>query len=75
LERAEAAPSATRSAVLQERRMWERIHQLTDALTALQWPELQVQLGVLPGLDHGAVMAPALIDALALAQAPRGFLL
>ena len=55
--------------------MWERIHQLTDALTALQWPELQVQLGVLPGLDHGAVMAPALIDALALAQAPRGFLL
>lgn len=75
LERAEAAPNAARTAVLQERRMWERIHQLTDALAELHWSELQVQLGVLPGLDHGAVMAPALIDALALAQSPRGFLL
>lgn len=71
LERAEMAPSTGRSAVLQERRMWQRIHQLSDELTALHWPELQVQLGMLPGLDHGAVMAPALIDALALAQSPR----
>ena len=39
-------------------------------LQVLQWPELAVEFTRLPGLDHGAVMAPALIDALALSQNP-----
>lgn len=74
LERAEAAPDARRAAVLRERRMLERTQALAARLGALQWPELQVQMALLEGLDHGAVMAPALIDALALAQQPRALL-
>lgn len=71
LEHPATAATAQRRAVQQERRMQERTHALATQLTALQWPELEVQMTVLPGLDHGAVMAPALIDALALAQQPR----
>ena len=44
---------------------------LAQQLTALQWPALHVQMAVLPGLDHGSVMLPGLVDALALAQQAR----
>ena len=40
-------------------------------LSALQWPELSVQMAVLAGEDHGSAMAPGLIDALAFAQQAR----
>lgn len=71
LEQAQAAPTAARAAVQAERRMIERTQALADQLGALQWPELRVDMAVLPGLDHGSAMAPGLIDALALAQQPR----
>lgn len=71
LETAEAAPTPARAAVQRERRMLERTQALAAQLKALQWPELSVQLEVLAGEDHGSVMAPALIDALALAQQAR----
>ena len=44
---------------------------LARQLTALAWPELRVQMAVLPGLDHGGAMLPGLTDALALAQQAR----
>ncbi|RQO81651.1 alpha/beta hydrolase [Acidovorax sp. FJL06] len=71
LEQAQAAPTAARAAVQAERRMIERTQALADQLGVLQWPELRVDMAVLPGLDHGSAMAPGLIDALALAQQPR----
>ena len=71
LERADAATAPRRAAVLRERRMLERTESLAARLGGLQWPELRVQLALLEGLDHGAVMAPALIDALALARQAR----
>lgn len=71
LEHARAAATPARAAVQAERRLLERTEALAQQLTALQWPELRVHLAVLPGLDHGSVMAPALIDALALAQQAR----
>lgn len=71
LEQAQAAPTAARAAVQAERRMIEHTQALADQLRALQWPELRVDMAMLPGLDHGGAMAPGLIDALALAQQPR----
>lgn len=71
LETAEAAATPARAAVQRERRMLERTEALTARLATQQWPELSVQMRVLAGEDHGSVMAPALIDALALAQQPR----
>lgn len=71
LETAEAAATPARAAVQRERRMLERTEALTARLATLQWPEISVQMRVLAGEDHGSVMAPALIDALALAQQPR----
>src|SRR5690606_28128805 len=67
-ERAQAAATAERAAVLAERRVLERTETLAQQLAALAWPELRVDMAVLPGLDHGGAMAPGLIDALALAQ-------
>ncbi|WP_010467028.1 alpha/beta hydrolase [Acidovorax radicis] len=71
LEQAQTAPTAARAAIQVERRMVERTLALADQLGALQWPELRVDMAMLPGLDHGSAMAPGLIDALALAQQPR----
>lgn len=71
LETASAAPSTARAAILQERRLIERTQALAQRLQGLQWPALQVQERAFDGLDHGDVMAPALIDALTLAQRPR----
>lgn len=66
-----AAVNAARAAVQQERRVLDRTRDLADRLAALSWPELRVEMGVVPGADHGAVMLPALTDALAFAQRPR----
>lgn len=72
LETAQAAPSAARAAVQAERRLLQRTRELAAQLGALQWPELEVDLAVMPGLDHGSAMAAGLIDAVALAHQPRG---
>ncbi|WP_338818833.1 alpha/beta hydrolase [Acidovorax temperans] len=71
LEHAQAAATPARAAVQAERRLLERTEALARKLTALAWPELRVQMAVLPGLDHGGAMLPGLTDALALAQQPR----
>ncbi len=71
LEHAQAAATPARAAVQAERRLLERTEALAQQLTALQWPALHVQMAVLPGLDHGSVMLPGLVDALALAQQAR----
>lgn len=71
LEHAQAAVTPARAAVQAERRLLERAEALARQLTALAWPELRVQMAVLPGLDHGGAMLPGLTDALALAQQPR----
>jgi predicted alpha/beta superfamily hydrolase len=68
LEHAQAAATPERAAVQAERRVLERTEALAQRLAALAWPELRVEMAVLPGLDHGGAMAPGLIDALALAQ-------
>jgi len=70
LENAADAATAERAAIQSERRTLARTEQLAQRLQVLQWPELAVEFTRLPGLDHGAVMAPALIDALALSQNP-----
>lgn len=70
LENADDAATVARAAIQRERRTLARTEQLAQRLQALQWPELAVEFSMLPGLDHGAVMAPALIDALALSQNP-----
>lgn len=67
-EHAQAAATPERAAVQAERRLLERTEALAQRLAALAWPELRVEMAVLPGLDHGGAMAPGLIDALALAQ-------
>lgn len=71
LEHAQAAATPARAAVQAERRLLERTEALARQLTALAWPELRVQMAVLPGLDHGGAMLPGLADALALAQQAR----
>ena len=71
LEHALAAATPARAAVQAERRLLERTEALARQLTALAWPELRVQMAVLPGLDHGGAMLPGLTDALALAQQAR----
>ena len=71
LEHAQAAATPARATVQAERRLLERTQTLANQLTALAWPELRVQMAVLPGLDHGNVMLPGLTDALALAQQAR----
>jgi predicted alpha/beta superfamily hydrolase len=71
LEHVLAAATPARAAVQAERRLLERTEALAHQLTALAWPELRVQMAVLPGLDHGGAMLPGLTDALALAQQPR----
>lgn len=71
LEHAQAAATPARAAVQAERRLLERTTTLANQLTALAWPELRVQMAVLTGLDHGSVMLPGLVDALALAQQAR----
>lgn len=71
LEHAQAAATPARAAVQAERRLLERTEALAQQLTALAWPELRVQMAVLPGLDHGGAMLPGLTDALALARQPR----
>lgn len=63
LERAETAANAARAAVQRERRMVARTQALAERLQALRWPELRVEWALCDGLNHGAVMAPALIDA------------
>lgn len=68
LETAAAAATADRATVQQERRVLERTRGLARQLEALAWPELRVRFGEVAGADHGGVMAPALVDALALAQ-------
>ena len=70
LENAADAATAERAAIQSERRTLARTEQLAQRLQALQWPELTVEFTMFPGLDHGSVMAPALIDALALSQNP-----
>jgi hypothetical protein len=70
LENAADATTAERATIQRARRTLARTEQLAQRLQALQWPELAVEFTMLPGLDHGAVMAPALIDALALSQHP-----
>lgn len=71
LEHAQAAVTPARAAVQAERRLLDRTTTLANQLTTLAWPELHVQMAVLPGLDHGSVMLPGLVDALALAQQAR----
>ncbi|MCO5357196.1 alpha/beta hydrolase [Acidovorax kalamii] len=71
LEHAQAAATPARAAVQAERRLLDRTTTLANQLTTLAWPELHVQVVVLPGLDHGSVMLPGLVDALALAQQTR----
>lgn len=71
LENADAAPTAERAATQRARRMLDSTAELATRLQALQWSELRVERHLLPGLDHGQVMAPALIAALALASKPR----
>ena len=68
LETAAAATTSERAAVQQQRRVFDRTRDLARQLGALQWPELRVGFTEVAGADHGAAMAPALIDALALAQ-------
>lgn len=70
--------SAEHQAVLQrrttgqsQRRLVERTEALAQALSALQWPQLCVDMAVYEGLDHGQTLVRGLIDALALAQQPR----
>lgn len=71
LETAEAAATPERAAVQTERRIIDNAQTLAHRLNALRWPELTADFAICPGLDHGGVMAQALIDALALAQRPR----
>lgn len=71
LEHAQAAATPARAVVQAERRLLDRTTTLANQLTTLAWPELHVQMAVLPGLDHGSVMLPGLVDALALAQQAR----
>lgn len=71
LEHAQAAVTPARAAVQAERRLLDRTTTLANQLTTLAWPELHVQMAVLPGLDHGSMMLPGLVDALALAQQAR----
>lgn len=71
LETAEAAATPERAAVQKERRIIDNAQTLAHRLNALRWPGLTAHFAICPGLDHGGVMAQALIDALALAQRPR----
>lgn len=71
LENTTAAATAERAATQRARRMLDHTGELATRLQALQWPELVVDFTLLPGLDHGSVMAPALIAGLALASKPR----
>lgn len=70
LEVPPAAANAERAEIQERRRTHERAAALAEKLQALAWPELAVRFTTLAGQDHGSVMAPALIDALALAQRP-----
>ncbi|WP_234264271.1 alpha/beta hydrolase [Hydrogenophaga sp. NFH-34] len=69
-EHADAAATPERARVQRERHMIAHARTLAERLQATHWPELDVDFAVLPGLDHGAVMLPALVDAIALAQRP-----
>lgn len=70
LEDSEGAPSAARAQVLAVRRPVERTRVLAEMLRqqARQAPALHADFTVYPGLDHGEVMARALLDAFALAR-------
>ena len=68
LERARPANDPQRAAKQAERRMNEHVEGLAARLTALNRPQLLVDYKELPGLDHGSVLAPALMEALAFAQ-------
>lgn len=79
LETAEAAANPQRAAVQRERRMIAHARTVADRLAALPrlpgspgspGSSVHVDFAVLPGLDHGSVMLPALAEALALAQRP-----
>ncbi|QIL82274.1 alpha/beta hydrolase [Diaphorobacter sp. HDW4A] len=65
-KRKESDPA--RAAKAAERRMNEHVETLAERLSALQRPQLEVDSQELSGLDHGSTLAPALIDAIALAQ-------
>ncbi len=69
-ETAEAAATPERARVQRERRMIGHARALAERLQATRWPELAVDFAVLPGLDHGAMLLPALLDAIDLAQRP-----
>lgn len=84
LERPQAAlppppeASAERQAQLQrraagqaQRRLVEGTETLAQALAALQWPQLEVDMAIYDGLDHGQTLVRGLTDALTLAQQPR----
>ncbi|QNP47137.1 alpha/beta hydrolase [Diaphorobacter aerolatus] len=57
-----------RAARATERRMNEHVEALAARLSGLNRPQLQVDYRELPGIDHGGTLAPALIEAIALAQ-------
>ena len=57
-----------RAAKAAERRMNEHVEALVARLTPLKNPRVEVDFKELQGLDHGGTLAPALIDAIALAQ-------
>lgn len=68
LETAAAAASAEHAARQTRRRMIENVRVLAERLAASDVHALSVDAAVMPGLDHGAVLVRALIDALALAR-------
>ena len=68
LEVPPAAANAERAEIQERRRTLTNTAALAQQLQALAWPELVVRFTALAGQDHGSVMAPALIAALALAQ-------
>ncbi|MDO5290171.1 MAG: alpha/beta hydrolase-fold protein [Pseudomonadota bacterium] len=70
LEAAAHAPSAQRAARLAERRPIDSVRHLATLLHSFAPQTMSVRLSVYPGLDHGAVMPRALLDAFELARQP-----
>ncbi|MPM92810.1 Ferri-bacillibactin esterase BesA [bioreactor metagenome] len=68
-ERPDASADPQRAARMAQRRMNERVQELAGLL-ATSPAKAEVDYRELPGLDHGGVIAPALTEAVALAQRP-----
>lgn len=70
LEVPEAATTPERATAQRDRRMQENLRTLAAMVDGAGWPGIGTDLAIYPGLDHGDVLVPALIDALSLARQP-----